>query len=311
MSCLATKQRKHLIVTHEKGRSSHFTILQLNALLKQDSNKRNKLTLTKLNTIAVPFTLISTVANQHNEDYIALVGLKDCHIMYLNENGQTRQEIVQQNAQTSTATASASSTGGGSAAQTETAPKTQSGLIILHPSLEGSNYIIKALWLPGSQTELALVTSEFIKIYGLSVDKISPVYCFLLPMGKIKDVTFVYNMAKDASHKLDHLDSVSNEISPLKLFKYIVIMSSCGFLYYEEMNAVTSAKNGVYYITNTIEFDSKDIIGLNTLKKTPSDTKLANAASSPPPPPPQPATTNSQFGSGVSVYYSFKLQLLF
>jgi hypothetical protein len=77
------------------------------------------------------------------------------------------------------------------------------------------------------------------------------------------------------------------------------------------MNAVTSAKNGVYYITNTIEFDSKDIIGLNTLKKTPSDAKLVNAASSPPPPPPQPATTNSQFGSGVSVYYSFKLQLLF
>jgi hypothetical protein len=89
--------------------------------------------------------------------------------MYLNENGQTRQEIVHHNAH-------ASSTGGSSATQTETAPKTQSdstvggdssGLIILHPSLEGSNYIIKALWLPGSQTELALVTSEFIKIYDL------------------------------------------------------------------------------------------------------------------------------------------------
>ncbi len=93
MCCLANRTRKHLIVTHEKGKSSHFTILQLNALLKQDSNKRNKLTLTKLNTIQVPFTLISVVANQHNEDYIALTGLKDCYIMYLNENGQTKQEI--------------------------------------------------------------------------------------------------------------------------------------------------------------------------------------------------------------------------
>ena len=61
MCCLATKRRKHLIVTHEKGKSSHFTILQSNALLKQDSNKRNKLTLTKLNTIPLPFTLMSVM----------------------------------------------------------------------------------------------------------------------------------------------------------------------------------------------------------------------------------------------------------
>lgn len=95
MCYLASKSKKHLIVTHEKGKSSHFTILQLNALLKQDSNKRNKLTLTKLNTIPVPFTLISVAANHCNEDYIALTGLKDCYVMYLNENGQTKQELLQ------------------------------------------------------------------------------------------------------------------------------------------------------------------------------------------------------------------------
>ena len=44
MCYLSSAHKKHLIVTHEKGKSSHFTILQLNALLKQDSNKRNKLT---------------------------------------------------------------------------------------------------------------------------------------------------------------------------------------------------------------------------------------------------------------------------
>ena len=47
MCCLTTKNKKHLIVTHEKGKVSNFTVLQLNALLKEDSNKRNKLTLTK------------------------------------------------------------------------------------------------------------------------------------------------------------------------------------------------------------------------------------------------------------------------
>ncbi len=75
MCCLATKSKKHLIVTYEKDKSSHFTVLQLNALLKQDSNKKNKLTLTKLNTVPVPFTLLSVVANYCNEDYIALNGL--------------------------------------------------------------------------------------------------------------------------------------------------------------------------------------------------------------------------------------------
>jgi E3 ubiquitin-protein ligase UBR4 len=76
-------------------------------------------------------------------------------------------------------------------------------------------------------------------------------------------------------------------------------MSSCGYLYFEEMNEVTSAKNGIYYVTNTIEFQN------NPLKKSP--------------PVPVPPLTNSPngtgvtnvFGGGVSVYFSFKLGLLF
>jgi E3 ubiquitin-protein ligase UBR4 len=198
MCCLASKHKKHLIVTHEKGKSSHFTILQLNALLKQDSSKRNKLTLTKLNTIPVPFTLLSAVANQFNEDYIALTGLKDCYVMYLNENGQTKQEILL----TSSAPAptpilmnnniTASSKPVSHKTIYSTTSSNSAGLIVLHPSLESSNFIIKAIWLPGSKSELALVTADFIKIYDLSVDKISPIYYYLLPMGKIKDVTFFY-----------------------------------------------------------------------------------------------------------------------
>ena len=365
MCCLATKRRKHLIVTHEKGKSSHFTILQLNALLKQDSNKRNKLTLTKLNTISVPFTLISAVANQYNEDYMALTGLKDCYVMYLNENGQTRQEIIQQNQlqtqPTQPAAATATSTSSTTAATTATTTTTNtaaassgpsvttntntnandtkssqqtdpivgansSGLIILHPSLEGSNFIIKAIWLPGSQTELALITSEFVKIYDLSIDKISPIYYFVLPMGKIKDATFVYNLNRndEQSTNASSSDSLVNEISSFKLNKSIVIMSSFGFLYHEEMNDLTSAKNGVYYITNTIDFDfNEELIGKENLN---TDTKVTPLPPPPPPPPPPsllPSSTKAQssttaataatspFGSGVSVYYSFKLQLLF
>ena len=122
-----------------------------------------------------------------------------------------------------------------------------SGLIVLHPSLEGSNFIIKSLWLPNSKTELALVTSEFIKIYDLSVDKISPLYYYLLPMGKIRDVTFVYETVPA------DLENSSAASAYSRVVKFIVIMSSCGYLYCEEMNEVSSAKNGIYYVTNTID----------------------------------------------------------
>ena len=43
----------------------------------------------------------------------------------------------------------------------------------------------------GSQTKLALVTADFIKIYDLAADAISPFFYFLLPSGKVRDVTFV------------------------------------------------------------------------------------------------------------------------
>ena len=63
--------------------------------------------------------------------------------------------------------------------------------LVLHPQLETGNFIIRAIWLPGSQTNLALVTADFVKIYDLSKDALSPQYCFVVPAGKIRDCTFV------------------------------------------------------------------------------------------------------------------------
>ena len=36
--------------------------------------------------------------------------------------------------------------------------------LVLHPTLATGNFIIKALWLPGTQTELAIVTADFVKV---------------------------------------------------------------------------------------------------------------------------------------------------
>ena len=47
---------------------------------------------------------------------------------------------------------------------TFTSSGTVSDHLVLHPQLEAGNFIIKAIWLPGSQTELAIVTADFVKV---------------------------------------------------------------------------------------------------------------------------------------------------
>ena len=78
MTCLSSGKRQHLAVAHEKGK---LTVLQLSALLKQADSSQKKLTLTRLASAPVPFTVLSIVSNSANEDYLAVTGLKDCHVL--------------------------------------------------------------------------------------------------------------------------------------------------------------------------------------------------------------------------------------
>ena len=45
------------------------------------------------------------------------------------------------------------------------------------------------MWVPGSETELVIVSDTFVKIYDLNVDLISPIYYFVILTGTIKDAT--------------------------------------------------------------------------------------------------------------------------
>ena len=51
--------------------------------------------------------------------------------------------------------------------------------------LYAGNFIVKAEWLPGQSSGLAIITADFIKIYSLHSDVISPSYYYLLPAGKV------------------------------------------------------------------------------------------------------------------------------
>ncbi|KFM56803.1 E3 ubiquitin-protein ligase UBR4, partial [Stegodyphus mimosarum] len=209
MCCLASPQgkRQHLAVSHEKGK---ITLLQLSALLKQADSSKRKLTLTRLASAPVPFMVLSITGNPYNEDFLAVCGLKDCHILTFSGSGSVSDHLV------------------------------------LHPQLESGNYIIKAMWLPGSQTELALVTADMIKIYDLSQDALSPQFFFLLPSEKIRDCCFVFS--DDGQ-------------------RHLVLMSSAGHIYYQPMVEESCAKHGPFYVTNILETkhpelkDSNGMIG--------------------------------------------------
>eukprot|EP00095_Tigriopus_kingsejongensis_P009320 maker-scaffold486_size158769-snap-gene-0.26 protein:Tk09320 transcript:maker-scaffold486_size158769-snap-gene-0.26-mRNA-1 annotation:"e3 ubiquitin-protein ligase ubr4" len=203
MSAISTGlagKRQHLAVSHEKGK---IVILQLSGLLKQSdsSGSQKKLSLTRLSSVAIPFTVLSIVINPVNDEYLAVCGLKDCHILTLNPSGNVSDHLV------------------------------------LHPQLDANNFIIKALWMPGSQTELALVTAEFVKIYKLGRDALSPEYFFLVPCGKIRDATLVF--LEDGS-------------------QYILIMSSAGHIYYQALTEESLAQNGPFYVTSILEMDVDD-----------------------------------------------------
>ncbi|XP_051158982.1 E3 ubiquitin-protein ligase UBR4 isoform X2 [Leptopilina boulardi] len=201
MCCLSSPhgKRQHLAVSHEKGK---ITVLQLSTLLKQADSSKRKLTLTRLASAPIPFTVLSITGNQWNEDFLAVCGLKDCHVLTFNSSGTVSDHLV------------------------------------LHPHLETGNFIIKALWLPGSQTQLALVTADFVKIYDLSKDALSPQYYFLVPTGKIRDCTFIH--AEDGMF-------------------HLLLMSSAGYIYSQAMDEESLAKHGPFYVTNTLDIYHPEI----------------------------------------------------
>ena len=55
---------------------------------------------------------------------------------------------------------------------------------------------------------MELVTTDFIKIYDLSINKHNQIYYFLLPIGKIRDVRITYDKW---IQKIKSAESNSNE----------------------------------------------------------------------------------------------------
>ena len=204
LCCLASPQgkRQHLAVSHEKGK---VTILQLSALLKQADAAKKKLTLTRLSSVPITCMVLSLAANPANEDFLAVCGLRECHVLTFTANGTVNEHIV------------------------------------LTLQLDNGNYLRRAIWLPGSQTKLALVTAEYVKIYDLAEDSLSPIYNFVVPSGDIRDVCFVNQEGN----------------------YFMLMMSSLGYICTQALTDESLATHGAFYVTNTLELDHPQIRDVN------------------------------------------------
>lgn len=188
-------KRQHLVVCHEKGR---ITLLQLNALLRQADSSKRKLTLTRLASAPIPFSVISIVANPSNEDVLAVCGLKDCHILTFTNNGLVSSHI-ELNLDLANAT----------------------------------DHIIKAVWIPGGQTEIAVLTSDVVKIFDLSENSLEPKYHLKLAFGQLKDITFI--------------------VPESKSMRYILIMDTAGHIFQQELESSASNMYGLFYVTSELQ----------------------------------------------------------
>ena len=191
-----------LIVAHDKGL---LTCVDTANLLKQsESVTGKKLNIDRLATSTVPMTILSICSNNSYPEYLAVTGIKDCHVLVYNCGDCSI-----------------------------------SSQLSLNLSLDAGNFIIKSLWIPGSQTQLAIITADFIKIYDLAYDLQTPIYFYHLLSGKLRDVTFLIN-------------SATNSVN-------LLIMSSQGFIYTQVLDDQSRAENGPFYVTNNIVLESSEL----------------------------------------------------
>ncbi|KAI5072138.1 hypothetical protein GOP47_0012244 [Adiantum capillus-veneris] len=171
-SVLSTNGRGKLAV----GEGDKVTIFDVEQVIGPPSSTPvtvDKTTVKPLSKNSVRFELVHLEFNRANESYLAVAGYEDCQIFTVNSRGEVTDRLA------------------------------------VELALQDS-HICRVLWVPGSQVQLMVVTSRFVKVYDLSQDNISPVqYCTILE---------------------DHIMDAS--LIPLGQGQFVlVVLSYSGFLY--------------------------------------------------------------------------------
>lgn len=202
---------KYLAMAVEK---SKISVYQLSHLLKQVCDRHQlpvnnngqsgttKLMLPCHGNVTFSFSVSSVIVNPLREGLLAVTGSKDCVAVLMNPETSTHELIA----------------------------------VNVGP-VDSTNCIIKAFWMPDSQTELLVATLDFVKIFNLATSTEKPVYDLLIANGKIRDVTVAF---------LGH--------NP-----YVLAMSSTGQVFIQELTPVAAADMGPFFVTATLNLANSEL----------------------------------------------------
>lgn len=152
-SLLSVNNRGRLAV----GEGDKVAIFDVGQLIGQATTApvtADKTNVKPLSRNVVRFEIVHLAFNSVAENYLAVAGYEDCHVLTLNPRGEVTDRLA------------------------------------IELALQGA-YIRRVDWVPGSQVRLMVVTNRFIKIYDLAQDNISPVHYFTLPNEMIVDATLI------------------------------------------------------------------------------------------------------------------------
>ncbi|EGG15028.1 hypothetical protein DFA_09851 [Cavenderia fasciculata] len=155
--------QKRALASNSRGvvavaEGENVSLVNVAKLVDEEANTVDRAALKTLSKSAIGFPVMSMVFNPTNDNFLAVVGARECKILTINN----KDEIVDQ--------------------------------LVIDLSLYsiGENiYIIKVDWVVGSQVELAVATNEFVKIYDLSTDNLSPTHFYTLVEDSIRDTAII------------------------------------------------------------------------------------------------------------------------
>ncbi|EFC48519.1 hypothetical protein NAEGRDRAFT_57108 [Naegleria gruberi] len=98
-----------------------------------------------MNTHSVPFKVVHIKFNPENDNFLAVAGIYECHVLVLDSECNVIQQIP---------------------------------LYLACEDMPTETYIIDIQWLPGEQCLLSVTTNQFVKVYDLSSDTFCPTFNF-------------------------------------------------------------------------------------------------------------------------------------
>ncbi|PAA59811.1 hypothetical protein BOX15_Mlig013612g1 [Macrostomum lignano] len=160
---------------------------------------KRKLLSNPIDCATLHFQVVHIAPNPANDSIVSVCGLRECRLITLTGSGSIQDVLV------------------------------------VTTALESNTHIIKSIWLPGSPSELAIVTPSCVKIFNTALDVISPQYYFLIGSGSIRDATFVGSTAGDGPR--------------------LLIMSSNGAIFSQKLAPTCAAESiGAFTIATCLEF---------------------------------------------------------